>query len=266
MPRKKKSEEVPSIPPEVVTLYNGEVELSFDPVKHVYTANGKVCSGVTTVLKVINKPLLVPWAAKMSAEFIERNLTPGQVLDEVQIKELVKGCKDAHRQKTEKAADVGSMAHKWFEDYVKGDKPATPVNEDLITITDAFLRFFDEYDVEPLRAERKLYSRKMNVAGTTDLICMFRGGLCIADYKTSGSGIYNEAFIQLGAYSAMYAEETGQQSDVHVVINVNKKGECNVGICEEVQRSEDTFRSALSLNRALYQLEQDRKSMIQRIK
>jgi hypothetical protein len=268
--KKKKEEEVPAfVKPtavEVVKLYNGEVELSFDPVKHKYFANGELVQGVTTVLKVINKPALVPWAAKMSAEFIEKNLKPGQVLDEVEIKTLVAGCKDAHRSKTEKAADIGTMGHNWCEDYVKGKNPATPINEDLRGITDAFLHFLDEYDIEPLRAERKLYSRNMKVAGTTDLIAMFQGGLAVLDYKTGASGIYNEAFIQLGAYSAMYAEETGQQPDVHVVVNINKKGELNVGICEEVQRSEETFLNALNLNRALEQIERDRKFMVRRIK
>lgn len=270
-PRKKKKEETTETlftkptAVEVVRLYDGAVELTFDPVKHKYFANGELVQGVTTLLKVINKPALVPWAAKMSAEYIERNLTPGKPLDEVEIKNLVTGCKDAHRLKTEKAADIGSIAHQWCEDYVKGLNPVTPVNEDLKAITDAFLRFLDEYDIEPVRAERKLYSRNLRVAGTTDLIAMFRGGLAILDYKTSASGIWNEAFIQLGAYSMMYAEETTQQADVHVVVNINKKGELNVGICEKVARSEEAFFHAVELNRALASVERDRKEMIRRI-
>jgi hypothetical protein len=270
-PRKKKTEETTEVlftkptAVESVTLYDGAVELTFDPVKHKYFANGELVQGVTTLLKVINKPALVGWSAKMAGEYVLANLRPGVPLNDVEIKQLAEGAKSAHRVRTEKAADVGSLAHQWCEDYVKGLKPATPVHEDLRAITDAFLRFLDEYDIEPIRAERKLYSRNLKAAGTTDLIAMFQGGLAILDYKTSASGIWNEAFIQLGAYSTMYAEETGQQADVHVVVNVNKKGELNVGICEKVARSEEAFFHAVELNRALAAVERDRKEMIRRV-
>jgi hypothetical protein len=270
MPRKKKQEDTTEIlftkptGVETVSLYDGAVELVFDVAKHKYFANGELVQGVTTLLKVINKPALVGWSAKMAGEYVASTLRPGAVLDEVQIKELAEGAKNAHRVRTEKAADIGSIAHKWCEDYVKGLKPPTPVNEDLIAITDAFLRFLDEYDIEPIRSERKLYSRDLKVAGTTDLIAMFQGGLAILDYKTSASGIWNEAFIQLGAYGLMYAEETSQQADVHVVVNINKKAELNVGICEKVKRSEQAFLNAVDLNRALAAVEKDRKEMIRR--
>ncbi len=201
----------------------------------------------------------------MAGEYVAKNLKPRQVLDEVQIQQLVDGAKSAHRVRLEEAGNLGHLGHAWCEAYMKGYNPATPVNEDLRGITEAFLKFVDKYDIEPMQAERKLYSREMNVAGTTDLTAMFDGSLAILDYKTGSSGIYNEAFIQLGAYSSMYFEETGDQPQVHVVVNITKAGELNVGICEDVARSERAFRDAWSLNNALAQVEKDRKWMVQRI-
>src|SRR4051812_27417221 len=105
---------------ESYSLYSGTVELTFDPVKHKYKANGKEVLGVTTVLKVINKPALMPWAAKMTAEYVEQNLKPGLALDEIQIQQLCSAAKGAYRKKAQDSADLGHLAHSWFEAYFSG--------------------------------------------------------------------------------------------------------------------------------------------------
>lgn len=254
---------------EINSLYNGEIELAFDPVKHVYTVGSKKVPGATTVLKVIAKPALIAWSAKMTSQYVAETLKPGVALDEVEIEQLCKAAKGFHRVKADTAADIGHLAHKWCEEYMKGQDPAKPISKELRNITDAFLEFVKAHSIQPLEIEKKLYSKRLNVAGTADLIAIMDGELTVADYK-SGSGIYSEHFIQMGAYDLLYSEEqdaVGNPIEVkkHVIVNCNKAGELWVGTSRKVQRNRDAFEAALNLHLALAEIEAERKSLISRV-
>lgn len=255
---------------ETYSLYNNTVELVFDPVKHKYTVGGKKVDGVTTVLKVISKPALVPWAAKMTSEYVEKNLKPGVALDELEIKQLVAAAKGAHRQRAQNSADLGGLAHAWFEDYFAGKDPQMPFNKDLQNMVQAFLRFVKTHDVHPIFLEKRLYSVANRVAGTADLGLMIEGELAIADYKTSKSGIYAEHFAQMGGYDVCYTEEQqflgiDRPVDRHIIINTNASGELYVAQSKNVSTNRNAFLSALALGRALEEVDADRKTIIERI-
>lgn len=251
-------------------LYGGTVELSFNADKHKYTVNGNLVDSVTQILKIINKPLLVPWAAKMTAEYVNANLKPGVGLDELQIQELCKSAKNAHRMRSQTSADLGGIAHSWMEDYFAGKQPATPYNPELRNITEAFLRFTRQHVIEPITLEKKLYSIKHNVAGTTDLIAVIDGELTIADYKTSKSGIYAEGLIQLGAYDLCYTEENeflGSARPItrHMIINCKANGELNIANSSNVQQNREAFLYALGLANSLSGVDTDCKSVTVKI-
>lgn len=266
---------------ETYTLYNGEVELVFDPVNHKYKANGKDVLGVTTVLKVINKPALMPWAAKMTAEHIAQNLRPGIPLDEMEIEQLCQAAKGAYRKKAQDSADLGHYAHDWFDNYFRGNNPVTPINKDLRNMTEAFLTFAKQHDIRPISTERKLFSVSRQVAGTTDLECLFEGELTLGDYKTGKSGIYPEHFIQMGGYDICYTEEELSDSERlarrlegdgeplvkrHLIINCNKDGELYVAQTRNVQRNRDAFDAALNLQRSLHEIEAETKGSITQVR
>ena len=245
---------------ESYSLYNEEVALTFDPVKHIYRANGEIVEGATSILKCVAKPALVPWAANMAAEYVSKNLKPGIALDELQIIELCSGAKSAHRVKSGSSASLGQLAHTWFEDYFEGRQPPVPFNKDLKNMVDSFLQFVKEHEIKPLETERRLFSRKLNYAGSTDLICLFNGELTIADYKTSRSGIYPEHLIQLGAYDLCYHEEVGDKPTRHLIINCNAKGELKITLSKEVDRNRQAFISVLHLHRSLKEIAQELKN------
>jgi hypothetical protein len=256
---------------ETYSLYNNTIELVFDPSKHVYTVDGEVVSGVTTVLKVISKPALVPWAAKMTAEHVDSVLKPGVALDELEIKQLVDDAKFAHRKKANTSANLGALAHSWFEDYFAGLNPDRPFNAELRNMTEAFLRFAKTHEIHPLTMEKRLYSPLHRVAGTADLTCMIEGEHAVADYKTGKSGIYPEHFIQMGAYDICLTEEQefmGVDKPIsrHILINANAKGELYVGQSRNVQTNKNAFLSALELGRALEVIEADKKQNVERIR
>ncbi|WP_460909890.1 PD-(D/E)XK nuclease family protein, partial [Staphylococcus aureus] len=64
----------------------------------------------------------------------------------------------------------------------------------------SFLKWWAMQDIKVIKAEQKLCSPKMKLAGTADLVCELNGKLTILDWKT-GSGIYPEAVLQMGAYA-----------------------------------------------------------------
>ena len=241
-------------------LYNSAVELLFDPIKHRYSVDGVVVDGVTTILKVINKPALVNWSANMSAGYVEKNLKPGVALDEVQIMELVDGAKKAHRVRADQTASLGTLAHAWFDDHFSGRAPTTPVNPELRRMTGAFLKFADTHKVEVLETERRLYSQRFKFAGTVDLICKVDGELTVADYKT-GSGIYAEMLAQCGGYHLCYEEETGTVPSRHMLINCNAKGELTVAVSANIVVNQEAFLDALNLSRRMKALADDMKAI-----
>jgi hypothetical protein len=273
--------------PKSYELYGGAVTLTFDEDKHTYTIDGRIIKdSISGCLKVIAKPALVGWAAGLAVDHIAARMYPGMVLDEIIIKDLVKGAKVAYRQKTEDAADLGTLGHKWVEDYLTAQAnnrpaPGYPVNPQLRNIAETFLQFMRENNIEVIAAEQKVYSRELDIAGTFDCLARFNGELAILDWKT-GSGIYPEYFLQMGGYDACYTEEINPEPECkhgedtacscrdtyddsvnptrHIIVNCSKTGELKVAISDQVERNKQGFKNALELSRILTNIQQELKT------
>lgn len=211
------------------TLYNGEVELCFDPKTHSYSVDGKPVPGVTGILEIISKPALVGWAVRVCGEYLEKELKPGIALDEIQIKELCSEMKRAHRKASSKAADIGTLAHEWMQQYGEGvsvgvpEGMPMPVNREARSACQAFLRWVHGHNVQFLHCEMKIYSRRHNYAGTCDADAIVDGERSIIDYKSS-SGIYPEMGLQLAAYQCAREEEGYGPYQNRWIIRVPKDG------------------------------------------
>lgn len=237
-------------------LYDGKVRLDFDPVKHWYYINGEYANGVTTVLKILNKPALVGWAANMAGDYIKANLVPGEAVDEIKIQALVKGAKSAHRDRRDSAADGGTYIHNWIEEYVRGENPAMPVNPTLKRVIDDFLEWHDRVRPETVYAERMLCSVEHKLAGTPDLVCRVDGKLTIMDWKT-GSGIYPEMFLQMAAYAIMYEEEFGEKIEALHVVNASLKNMFRDRVETDVEKYKTAFLQAMNLQRSMKDIERE---------
>lgn len=272
--------------PQSYELYGGDITLTFDEAKHTYSIDKRIIKdSISGCLKVINKPALIGWAAGLAVDHISARMYPGMVLDEISIKDLTKGAKTAYRQRTEDAADLGTLGHKWVEDYLTAEAnnrplPALPVNSQLRNIAETFLQFMKENDVEVIAAEQKVYSEELDIAGTFDLLARFNGELAILDWKT-GSGIYPEYFLQMGGYDKCLREEylytLAHQTDPdwdsiqgkvvdsgikkHVIVNCSKTGELKVAISDNTTRNRRAFVHALMLSRDLSDIEYDLKKL-----
>ncbi len=157
-----------------------------------YRYGGRSFVRVTEVLKVLNKPALVGWAAKTAARLV--------LDDPATYNTPEKAAQGIYANKGESAAR-GSAVHLFAENVSKG----TPV--DIAELPDelkgygvAFQGFMRMCAPKPLYVEASLYSETHGYAGTTDLIATLADGLVYdIDFKTA-RGVYDENKLQLAAY------------------------------------------------------------------
>lgn len=225
----------------------------FDEKKHIHTLNDKPLMGVTSVLGVISKPMLIQWAANMACDYILERVYDVDI--DVLVNEVIKEARTAHRKKKEKAGDWGTEVHKAIEEWVKDKKEPTLIQENQQEAFNHFKRWAEDNKVTFLESEKHLWSEKMWTGGIVDLVFEMDGKKYIGDIKTS-SGIYNEAFFQMGAYHLML-EEMGEAKDIagYIVINLKKDGTMDMKRADNMAINQEAFLSALSLYKIINSLE-----------
>ncbi len=234
-------------------------EFVFDPKKHVYTLDGKNMTGVTAIIGIIGKPWLVPWAAKMVVEAVKEKATPiyvkgGKTLLGYQITcEDLDEAKGAHKKKATAAADIGTLTHKWIEDWIQN--PKLEPNPEIEHITKKFVDWATINKVKFLESEIRVYSEKYWYAGTCDLVMEIDGKVWIGDIKTS-SGIAPENFFQTSAYQTALQEMQSKYPEVegNIIINCKKTGEFHVERSYGYKDNFDSFLACLKIYRIMEQL------------
>ncbi len=214
---------------EISKHYNNSIVLKFDNYKHKYTINGESIPSVTGITGMVNKPALLPWCAKMCSEYFLENYTPGQSFDEVEMVEFALNIKNAPRAFTRRAATAGTIAHEFAEKYINyklkkiNQEPELPINENARNSAEAFLDWVDNNKVKFISSEQKVYSKRFNYTGTTDIDAEVNSERCIVDLKTS-SGIYFEMWLQTSGYQQALQEEFGVKYDRRWILRIDKEG------------------------------------------
>ena len=132
------------------------------------------------------------------------------------------GNEEANKIST-KAANRGTRIHTLCENFLQG-KPVEPDMFD-VEFWNEFKPYVDKIDnIHAL--ESKLYSDKLQVAGTVDCIGDYEGVPNIIDFKTSGKpkdiNSIQHYFLQATAYSVMFEELTGIIiPDITILIGVD---------------------------------------------
>ena len=95
----------------------------FDEVKHRHTLDGKSLTGCTTILGVIAKPALIPWAANMVANCIKEKADfyhkPDSDINYYYVsEELLEEARTAHSKRKDKAGEWGTKLHAEVERYI----------------------------------------------------------------------------------------------------------------------------------------------------
>jgi len=189
-----------------------------------YEINGRQLPSVTTILSAINKPALVPWAAKVEREAVTQAaadlymqwaaqpVTRTPLPRSWYLTELLGklGQVRAHEKVLATAGDLGTEAHKLIEwtmrsaiGAVAGPKPI--VREQAQWAFSAFMDWAQRVNLKPVLIEQTVYSTVHGYAGTMDVLARVNGVLTLVDFKT-GARIYPEARLQSVAYSVALME------------------------------------------------------------
>lgn len=242
----------------VYSLYDGQVALKYDPIAHLYRANGVPVPSVTKITGVIDKPALMYWAVNQTVEFLEGVWNPGQAYTEDQIKTLLDDAKGARYRTQQRALSIGSQAHDWIERHIKAQifdlpMPEMPEDQAVVHAIKAFIDWEKEASPKYLYSERKLLSKKYMYSGTVDILMEIGDRYIVADLKTS-KDIYEEYFLQCAAYAQAVEEEDGIEVSELMIIRVPKEDSeytggsgVQIAIESDVQKLFNVFKACLIL-------------------
>lgn len=193
-------------------MNNGPIR--FVEKTHRYWLDGKPVPSVTTIINGgWPKPALVYWSAKTVAEYVADNdATVTQMWKGMGRDPMVAALKAVPWEKRDKAGVRGTDVHTYAEHLLHGTSVEVP--EHIAGYVDSCARFLDDFHVEPIFIERSCANRPHWWAGRFDLIGRIGADTALIDWKTTQSGIYPEAAIQLSAYAHaefLQDDTTGEQ-------------------------------------------------------
>lgn len=247
------------------------VPTDFGKHHHYYAdAEGtKEYSGITTVLKVLAKPALIPWAAKMTVEFIKPRLV--ELEDEkyeiIQLEDgewdawgdvegFLKAAQTAHTRKKEEAGAHGTDAHALVEEYInqsieKNAGKLLPMAEAIGDFES--IRPFHNWAWENvdhfLFSERRMAHPELFVAGTADFAYVGKDGRrYVGDFKTS-SGLWSEYWYQVAAYTLMLEAEGDEKYDGLALVRLGRDGKFEAHYLYDYETAKKGFLACLELYR-----------------
>lgn len=226
-------------------------ELEINEELHAYTWGGEFVPGVTTILKCINKPMILPWAVGMTRDYWLQSIKSGRT----DYDKIHKESWNAHTRFTKAAANIGSNVHAYAECAIKGLPLPELETDEAKRGVEAFHKWQNAHSVKMKASERLIYSKEYHFAGTCDFIAEIDGVLCVGDFKTS-SGIYPEMRLQTAAYQHALQEEKDMTFSVRWIVRFDKKtGEFEAKPFYDFELDFAGFKAALSLHRTLQQIE-----------
>ena len=164
---------------------------------------------ITSVISFINRNKFAEWRARVGNE--EANKISKQ------------------------ATTRGTKFHRVAEVYLQnGDYKSLPEwNTPLVQLMfSAAKKHLDDRINNIYQQETHMFTKKLCLAGTVDLICEVDGELSIVDFKTSKEEKplewLEDYFVQLSAYWAMFAEKTGVTPKKLVVFLVAENGDVQI--------------------------------------
>jgi hypothetical protein len=229
----------------------------------IYVPGERLCPGVTTILRRLDKPALITWAAGAAAGYVEDYYREGMSRDELSA--LCGEAAGAHRRISRAAADKGTMVHGYAEQILrqriarKDERVLLPKDADqaVVNACMAFEHWLDEHDVTPFEGglERPVYSKRWHFAGTADFFGMVDGLLVVGDFKTS-KGVYLEHKLQLAAYGIAIEEELDKAINGRLIVRFSKEtGEFEVHLMSRDKTAEDAFLRCHEMHQLLNKME-----------
>ena len=169
------------------------------------TSSGETVPGATTVLNILNKPALIPWAWELGRQGIDLN--KARTL----------------------AMDTGTCAHLMIAAYIKGEKPdLADFNKEMVDKAEtaflAFLEWEKQNGVKWIFSELQLVSDDLRYGGTIDAIAQHGDAFWLIDFKTSkGGACYPEYKYQVAAYRNLYESTKKTEIQQGIILCLDKE-------------------------------------------
>lgn len=203
--------------------YDNTVNIKFYPVSHRYQLEGQggFLISVTAVTGLVDKSgILMHWATRLAQDYLTLKLESGDVIT---VQDVEAACAQ-HRIKKEEAADTGTAVHTWIQEFIAGNKPVVPEDEQVKSGVLAFLKWKTEKDIHFVESEKRVYSKLHDYVGNCDIIFTVGNDPTkyFGDFKTS-KGVYPEFWMQIAAYRGAYEEEFGGEFGDNHLLHFNKE-------------------------------------------
>ena len=229
---------------EELSFYRGTIRVRYDDLRHKYyrATDGQLflLDGATTVVHIVDKPAIIPWACKMMQQKLLLNIPhketpdgniviPQMPLADFEI--FVADAKSAHKDKLDDAANVGKQAHFYLECQAKlelgliSQMPPVPEDPRAVSCINDALAAWGAHRLVWRAAERKVMSRELDVCGTLDGLVQvsscsnpfccphpFENETALLDYKTSN--YLFETFLYQAAFYVHAVVEEFNRLDV----------------------------------------------------
>lgn len=169
---------------------------------HYEDGEGRRLPGATGILSSgLPKPALMNWAGNSTAEAaVNRWDELAQMPPATRLETL----KRARYETTNTAKNKGTAIHSYAERLVQGEE-VSGIPDELRPYTENYVRFIDEWSLDPILIEVVVVNYSHGWAGTLDLIAEIttpagERETLLLDIKTGERGIFPETALQLSAY------------------------------------------------------------------
>lgn len=214
---------------ETKELYDGDVKINFYPNSHRYKLIELDGEERKDWLKSPSKIVgmkdksgpLIWWAVNCFQDKVIEEMRDGVNFTKDDVLAMLEMGKKAHTERRDKAADVGSVIHKYAQHHADmGGVEDVQGFDDVIDFADltesdqkkarsgqkAFDEWYEATGAETVKSEFLVYSKKHNYVGRADELASIDGELYLLDFKTS-KRVYPTHLYQVTGYMKAYEEE-----------------------------------------------------------
>jgi len=233
--------------------------LQYDHARHRYSFNGERVKLTVSAVCGSGYPLAfgIPsnWASRLCREELIRVVLNGADLSPADVVGQAQEICRAPSRVSLRAAEVGTRVHAHVENVALGLEPVVDNDEDVARCQRGVEEWYRQNIAEPHHVERRMYSARLKIAGTTDMIATLKDGrTALLDWK--GINDFKRLEIkpanigQLSAYRSM-AEEAGEKIDATVLVRFSREtGEVKATVFDETYEEDlAIFENVLSTMR-----------------
>lgn len=193
-----------------------------------FLQDGTEVPGVTTILRVLNKPALIHWGWDLGMKGVD------------------------YRKYRDKMADIGTIAHMMILEHLSGEKQdySEFSSDDIDKAENCLISFFEwekSNRIEPILVEEPFTSEVYRYGGTIDCYCRLNGIYTLLDFKTS-KAIYGEMIHQVSAYKNLLEESSFKVEQVRILrIGRSEDEGFEDKLCTRLDKHFRLFRSCLEI-------------------